>query len=51
MKILAMDLGKNKSVFVDYTPPARANRTFGKIGTNCPRVAGSAGAVQRRTDW
>jgi transposase len=32
MKILALDLGKNKSVFVDYT--VGGERTFGKIGTN-----------------
>lgn len=32
MKILALDLGKNKSVFVDYT--VGGDRAFGKIGTN-----------------
>ena len=32
MKILALDLGKNKSVFVDYT--IGGERTFGRIGTN-----------------
>jgi transposase len=32
MKILALDLGKNKSVFVDYC--VGGERTFGKIGTN-----------------
>jgi transposase len=33
MKILALDLGKNKSVFVDYVTGA-GERNFGKIGTN-----------------
>jgi len=32
VKILALDLGKNKSVFVDYT--VGGDRAFGKIGTN-----------------
>jgi transposase len=32
MKILALDLGKNKSVFVDYH--VGGERTFGKISTN-----------------
>ena len=33
MKILALDLGKNKSVFVDY-PVGTGERTFGKIASN-----------------
>jgi transposase len=37
MKILAIDLGKNKSVFVDYVTGA-AEPTYGKIGTNACEV-------------
>jgi transposase len=33
MRILALDLGKNKSIFVDYVA-AGGGQTFGKIGTN-----------------
>src|SRR5271154_2222864 len=33
MRILALDLGKNKSVFLDYVT-AGGDRNFGKIGTN-----------------
>jgi transposase len=33
MRILALDLGKNKSVFVDYLAGA-GERSFGKIGSN-----------------
>lgn len=34
MRILALDLGKNKSVFVDYVTGAGGTRSFGKVGTN-----------------
>jgi len=36
MRILALDLGKNKSVFVDYT--VGGERKFGKIGTNAQEL-------------
>jgi len=43
MRILALDLGKNKSVFVDYTVGGggeafRGERKFGKIGSNAHEV-------------
>lgn len=37
MRILALDLGKNKSVFLDYVT-ADGDRTYGKIGTNAQEV-------------
>ncbi|HTV48289.1 MAG TPA: IS110 family transposase [Phycisphaerae bacterium] len=37
MKILALDLGKNKSVYVDYLTGSQ-RQTFGKIGTNAHDV-------------
>jgi transposase len=37
MRILALDLGKNKSVFVDYLTGG-GEKTFGKIGTNAHEV-------------
>ncbi len=37
MRILALDLGKNKSVFLDYLA-GEAPRNFGKIGTNAHEV-------------
>ena len=39
MKILALDLGKRKSVFVDYDTSNPGGREFGKIGTNRQEVA------------
>lgn len=37
MRILALDLGKNKSVYVDYFT-GEGERNFGKIGTNAREV-------------
>jgi hypothetical protein len=37
MRILAVDLGKNKSVFVDYLA-GNGQRDFGKIDTNAPQI-------------
>jgi transposase len=37
MKILALDLGKNKSVFVDYVT-GNGTRGFGKIDTSAPEL-------------
>ena len=37
MRILALDLGKNKSVFVDYLTSG-GEQNFGKIGTNADEV-------------
>jgi len=36
MRILALDLGKNKSIFLDYV--AQGEQRFGKIGTNAHEV-------------
>jgi transposase len=38
MKILAIDLGKNKSVYVDYHTGGEGERPFGKIASNAPEV-------------
>lgn len=48
MKILALDLGKRKSVFVDYDTANAAGREFGKINTTRAEVA--ALLEQRRPD-
>ena len=48
MKILALDLGKRKSVFVDYDTANSGGREFGKIGTNREEVA--AMLEKRRPD-
>src|ERR1700680_3276638 len=37
MRILALDLAKNKSVYVDYVTGG-GDRSFGKVGSNAPEL-------------